>query len=139
MYSYAVLTGILLQVVLSGKVVKCDYVVEVDLRSYSNEDSRAFDKQGACCDSVSSNSHDFNDGTCTNTEECDNQFVFCLRPINTLSTNTGGCITQTILSTNIFSNTDSLDFTTVDIGVPSPLKFTVPGSWVRISLKLTIK
>ncbi len=117
---------------MSGYGVLCDYVVEVELRSYTNEESRAVGNNGACCDSVSLNSHDFNDNTCTNTERCDNLFAFCLRPSNTPSTSSGRCLKLPTLSTNIVSDSDSLDFAVTDIGVPNPMTFTVSGSWVRI-------
>ena len=65
-----------------------------------------------------------NDGICTEDELCDNVFSFCLRS-NTQFTE---CFTPTI-TTNIIPNSDSLNFTSTDFGVPNPLTWTVNGFW----------
>ena len=113
---------------LSDHRALCDYVVEVNLRSYNNPESRA-GNDGECCDPAE-NSNFSNDGICTEDELCDNFFISCLRPFNTSLTETSGCITPPIVTTNIPVNDDSLDFTSTDFGVPiNPLTWTVNGSW----------
>ncbi len=105
-------------------------MVEVNLRSYNNPESRAAGNNGECCDPAAENSDLSNDGICTEDELCDNFFISCLRPFSTPPTETSGCITPPIVTTNIPVNDDSLDFTSTDFGVPiNPLTWTVNGSW----------
>ncbi len=101
---------------LSDHRALCDYVVEVNLRSYNNPGSRAAGNNGECCDPAAENSNLSNDRICTEDELCDNYFSFCLRPFSTPTTETGGCITPTILTTDIIAfNDDSLEFTSAMI------------------------
>ncbi len=106
----------------------CDYVVEVNLRSYNNPESRAAGNNGECCDPAE-NSDLLNDGICTEDELCDNFFTFCLRPFSTQPTETSGCITQPMGTTNIVLNDNSLEFTSTGLNI---ITLTVVDRlWVR--------
>ena len=102
-------------------------MVQVNLRSYNNPESRAAGNNGECCDPAE-NSDLSNDGICTEDELCDNFFTFCLRPFSTPPTETSGCMAPQMFTTDIVLNDDSLEFTSTG---PNMITLTDDQLWVR--------
>ena len=119
---------------MASILVRADYVVEVDVQSYSNPSNRAVDRGGDCCDPNVVGS----DSTCTGTKLCDSYFIFCLRPLDTPLTQRG-CDTPNITS-EVARNNASIDFTQPTfLGITNPFYLNASGPWqVRVNVYINL-
>ena len=104
-------------------LVSADYVLQVEMVSYSNPSNRRSD--GFCCDPD-------NGGECTGEERCDTYFAYCLRPRS--STNRG--CPNTAPGFIAISNSASPDGATIDftqrtvLGLSNPFNLTgITTAW----------
>ena len=115
------------QVQLASILVTADYVVEAHVQSYSNPTNRAVGQGGDCCDPLPGSK-----SNCSKVARCDSYFTFCLRPLNTPSTQRG-CDTSNL--TSKVHKDASIDFTnSTFLGTANPLFLNASGPWqVRVS------
>ena len=107
--------------------VDADYRLEIRVFSYNNPSHRCATcgRQQACCDGSRTES-------CSGPEQCDNNFIFCLRPLGTSGFNRFDerfCPLGSYSATYIPQNQDSFTFEEGEVtlnGVPNPLVFTGP-------------
>ena len=95
-------------------LLKADYLFQYQVEHYFNTAHTRSD--GFCCDADCSN-------------ECDNRFLFCLRPIG-LSQSSEECPLGNY-STGVIANDSSVFAAGEDlpVGVPNPLVFHGAGAW----------
>ena len=119
MFGWLVLTITLTQSV--SDYVRADYVVQVNVQSYSNPTNQAANRRGDCCDPGPTTG-------CERDRRCDNYFTFCLRALNTLSRE-GGCDTPEIIS-KVAHNDAPIDFNQPTfLGTQNPFQLNAFGPW----------
>ena len=104
-----------------------DYRLEIRAFSYNNPSHRCAgcEPQQPCCDGSRTES-------CSGPEQCDNNFIFCLRPLGTSGFNRLDerfCPLGRYSTTFILPNQDSFTFEEGELvlnGLPNPLVFTGP-------------
>ncbi len=97
-------------------LVSADYVVQIELESYSNPSNRRLN--GECCDQIDNTN-------CTNEPgRCDTYFSYCLRRFNT---NTNGCPDLgTVVRSENASDRNFITFSQpIVLGLTNPLN--LPG------------
>lgn len=109
-----------------------DFYLNVELLEYKSAQHRRVD--GFCCDPLELD----NNETCT---ECDNQFLFCLRPSGSpkssgiSSRDNESCPLGNFKTGNISG--DNMMFESgqnLDVGVPNPMTFTLEARTVSVCL-----
>ena len=103
-------------------LVFADYVVQVEMVSYSNPSNTLLD--GQCCDPG-------NGGECKGKERCDTYFIYCLVPH---SSTTVGCLNTYTGSTAVSSyieDGETIDFSQPTVlGLPNPFNLTgITTTW----------
>ena len=117
-----------------------DYILRVRLNFYDNPTNQCpLCRNGpGCCDRLSST-------MCIANERCDNQFLFCVRPLGTprplladiQSARDLQCLqTSTVYQSEINFNGAAINFTEpMFLGLPNPLEFSVNDSDWEVSME----
>ena len=103
-------------------LVSADYVVQVEMLSYSHPSNTHSD--GQCCDSRSREE-------CSNGERCDTYFTYCLLPPASTDRGCPNNVSGDTLVSSVITDGADIDFSQLNVfGLPNPFNLTgISTAW----------